>query len=306
MGSLVLAVVGLAGLSACLEPNPNLTEGGSETAGTTNETGSEAESEGQPEPCDPCELAFSTATFDAGPDGTTVEIPKPDQPNTAAIALVQVYEPGGAAALGYAIEWEESGDAYTLSLSLTDANDDSRVAGLAVVVGSASAIDSQTFDADASNCGSQQVEADNRVLVHAVETYNPDSGDVASYSGTREAGNGEDTIEYCFDNADSEGASLQVRVLSFEAGEGPVVETRDAIPVSGNGTELTEFSSLPSSAEVVHLLAVTAYDEGNNASDLGYGLDCDPSQAPYGCELSLIDFGGGAQVIAAGAAVGIP
>jgi hypothetical protein len=289
---------------ACLEPNPNATDTGGETgasAATTNGDG-----DGDIDPiCDPCDLGFETLLFEAGADGFVGQVPKPPQANSVPLALVREYVPGNSENLGYAITWAESGDSWEITVELTGAANNSRVRGVAAVLGSNSDLYVETVAVtQADGCLGATVDSlSGRAVVDVLERYSPGDDLVLSYARQATPAGDDMTVDYCVTESDTPEASLAFKVVAFELPEGvSAIEVADVTLDSG-APQSSSYGQIASYAEVLHLLGTREFDEAA-ANDLGYGIDCSTS-APFGCNFDLRGFSGGARAVVGGVIVAI-
>lgn len=297
----MLLSIAMLSTSACLEPNPYAEQGeGSESLAQTdsamNDTQSESDSDADTDspPCDPCGLAFETLSFTADEDGFVGEVPKPDQPNTAPIALIRRYDPDGGNKLGYRINWTERDEAWEIEVELLDPDNDAQLRGLAVVLGTQAELDSEVLEIDSGECAQPSVSG--AVVVESVEHYDPDGGDVLDFSRS-------DPLEYCA-SAEEGGARIDVRVLAFSPGEGPLVLPGEA-QLNTGASQVLGFEQVPEGAAVLHLISARDFNE-SSATDLGYDVDCDDGAVPYPCEFDLLSFKGGAEAAFGGVTIAIP
>lgn len=301
-GSLLLSL-------ACLEPNPNAVDTGGETGtGSTTSTNGDGDGDGDGEPsCDPCDLGFETVEFEAGPDGFVGEVPKPPQSNSVPLALVREYVAGNSDNLGYAISWDELDAAWQFTVELTGAANNSRVRGVAVVIGSNSepSVDTVTVDVD-EGCDGATIDAlDGRVLVDALERYSPQDDQVLSYARQASPDGDGMAVEYCVTKSDTNVPSLQFKLVAFALPDGVTALEMADVTLDSGAPQSSSFDQLPSQAQVVHLLGVREFDEAA-VPDLGYAIDCSTA-APFGCSFDLLGFsGGGARAVVGGVTVAIP
>jgi hypothetical protein len=285
---------------ACTEPNPFAQEaGGDSTAGES----------GDPPGCgDPaCELGLEFVEFSLqGDDTFTAELPKPAQQESVPIAAVRRYEPGQSDALGYAIEWTDNGDSWGLEVTTTGAANNSRIAGVAVVIGLGEDFPAPELHAlditTADGCGELESAAlEGRFVVDTVERYDPGGNAVFEFS--RDAELGETAwVEYCVTQPEGLDATLGIKLVAFDVPEGALAVAAGATLDSSSG-EMESFSSLGSVAQVVHLLGAQTLSEADEPS-LGFNANCDTS-APYGCNYSLSGFTAGVEVELGGAVLAI-
>jgi hypothetical protein len=289
---------------ACLEPNPNAVDTGGETdasAATTNGDG-----DGDIEPiCDPCDLGFETLVFEAGPDGFVGQVPKPPQSNSVPLALVREYVAGNSENLGYAITWAEVGDAWEITVELTGAANNSRVRGVAVVLGSNSEPSVETVAVtQADGCLGATIDAlSGRALVDVLERYSPGDDLVLSYARQASPAGDGMTVDYCVTEANTPEASLAFKLVAFELPEGVTALEIGEVTLDSGAPQSSSYGQIASHAEVLHLLGARAFDEAA-ANDLGYVIDCSTS-TPFGCSFDLQGFSGGAQAVVGGVIVAI-
>lgn len=289
---------------ACLEPNPNATDTDSETgasAATSNGDG-----DGDIEPiCDPCDLGFETLTFQAGPDGFVGQVPKPPQSNSVPLALVREYVAGNSDNLGYAITWAELDDAWEITVELTGAANNSRVRGVAVVLGSNSEPSVETVAVTgADGCVGATIDAlDGRALVDVLERYSPGDDLVLSYARQASPTGDGMTVDYCVTESDTPEASLAFKLVAFELPEGVTAIELGDVTLDSGAPKSSSYDQIASHAEVLHIIAAREFDEAA-ASDLGYAIDCSTS-APFDCGFDLLGFNGGARAVVGGVIVAI-
>lgn len=303
----------------CLEPNPNADAGGTDELGTsgeasTSESGtgesgtsdagtSETSPETSPEtgmPCDPCGLGFEVLEFEAGPDDFSAEIPKPDFAHTAPIAFVREYLPGNADELGYAISWTDVGASWQVEVALIDAAPNSRVRGVALVIGSESPPTIDELDVAAGECTSVVPPMPTQQLIESVERYDPAGGATLAYD--RQAAGG---TQYCVTTSDSPDATIGVRTIALELPEGVLLSAAaDTIFDMPGGGELS-FSEGDPSWSLAHLVGVRDFDDAS-ASDLGYVVACDSAAAPFPCSFAFDNFSSGARAVLGGHLLGVP
>jgi hypothetical protein len=295
---------------ACLEPNPNAVDAGSETgssAATTNGDGdSNGDGDGDAGPiCDPCDLGFETITFEAGPSGFVGQVPKPPQSNTVPFALVREYVAGNSENLGYEISWEEVGDAWEITVELSNAAGNSRVRGVAVVLGSTAqpTVGTQTVDGD-EGCDESTIDAlAGRTLIDVLERYDPGDDSVLSYARETSSGGDSVTVEYCVTESDTLNVSLGFKLVAFDLPEGVSALEVDDVTLDSGAPQSASYDQLPANAEVLHAIGMREFDEAA-VTDLGYGIDCSPS-APYDCNFDLRGFNDGARAVVGGVIVAI-
>lgn len=291
---------------ACLEPNPNAVETGASATSTDGVGDGDGDGEAEPDPiCDPCDLGFETLNFQAGPDGFVGQVPKPPQSNSVPLALVREYLPGNSDNLGYAITWAELDDAWEMTVELTGAANNSRVRGVAVVLGSNSEPSVETVAVTgAEGCLGATIDSlSGRALVDVLERYSPGDDLVLSYARQETPAGDGMTVDYCVTESDTPEAALAFKLVAFELPEGvSAIEIADVTLASG-APQSSSYDQIASHAEVVHLLGARELDEAA-APDLGYGIDCSTS-APFGCSFDLQGFSGGARAVVGGVIVAI-
>jgi hypothetical protein len=289
---------------ACLEPNPNAVDAGGETGSSMTTTNGDGDGDIEPI-CDPCDLGFETLAFEAGPDGFVGQVPKPPQSSSVPLALVREYVAGNSENLGYEISWAEVGDAWEITVALTGAANNSRVRGLAVVLGSNSEPSVETVAVtQADGCLGATIDAlDGRALVDVLERYSPGDDPVLSYA--REASPSGDgmTVEYCVTEAATPETSLAFKLVAFELPEGVTAVDVADITLDSGAPQSSTYGQIAAHAEVLHLLGVREFDEAA-VDDLGYAIDCSTS-APFGCSFDLLGFSGGARAVVGGVIVAI-
>jgi hypothetical protein len=302
----------------CLEPNPNADAGGTDELGTSGEGTSESGSgesgtseassgETSPDtsaetamPCDPCGLGFELIEFEAGPDDFSGEIPKPEFAHTAPIAFVREYLPGNADELGYAITWTDTGASWQVDVALIDASPNSRVRGVAVVIGSESELTIDELDVAAGECTSVEPPLPAQQLIESVERYDPAGGATLAYD--RQAGGG---TQYCVTASDAADAGIGVRTLALEIPDGVLLSAApDTIFDMAGGGELSFTAGDPSWA-LLHLVGVRDFDDAS-ASDLGYVVACETAAAPFACSFAFDNFSSGARAVLGGHLLGVP
>jgi hypothetical protein len=285
---------------ACLEPNPNAVDAGGETGATTND-------DGEPEPiCDPCDLGFETITFEAGTNGFVGQVPKPPQSNTVPLALVREYVAGNSDNLGYAISWADVGNAWELTVELTGAANNSRVRGVAAVLGSNADLTVETVTVTgADGCLGATIDAlDGRTLVDVLERYSPGDDLVLNYARQTNSAGDSVTVDYCVTASDTPEASLAFKLVAFELPPEGVTALEIAdVTLDSGAPQSTSYDQIAAHAEVLHLIGARELDE-TAATDLGYGIDCS-SAAPFGCNFDLRGFSGGARAVVGGVIVAI-
>jgi hypothetical protein len=307
---------------ACLEPNPYAVDAGSETGSSTGDgdggdgdgDGDQGEGDGDNGDgdgddggllCDPCDLGFELLDFEAGPDGFIGEVPKPDHQFTAAFALVREYVPGNSDNLGYAIDWEDLGDAWEIDVELFGAANNSRVRGVAVVLGSNDepTVDTTNVDID-EGCDNSTIDGlDGRALIDVLERYQPGDDEVFSFTRQINSAGNSTTIDYCITDSQSNVPSLRFKLVAFELPEGVTVMDMDDVTLDSNAPGSVSFGGFGNNAQVLHAIGVREFDEAA-APDLGYVIDCDEA-APFGCDFELRNFSGGARAVVGGAIVAI-
>jgi hypothetical protein len=291
---------------ACLEPNPNAVDTGGETGASTTTTNGDGDGDGGIEPiCDPCDLGFETLSFEAGPDGFVGQVPKPPQSNSVPLALVREYVAGNSDNLGYEITWDELDDAWEITVVLSGAANNSRVRGVAVVLGSNAAptVETVTVTAD-EGCDGATIDAlDGRALVDVLERYSPGDDLVLSYARqAAPAGDGM-TVDYCVTESDTPEASLAFKLVAFELPQGVTAIDIGDVTLDSGAAQSSSYGQIAAHAEVLHLTGARAFDEAS-VNDLGYAIDCSTS-APFDCSFDLLGFSGGARAVVGGVIVAI-
>jgi hypothetical protein len=285
---------------ACLEPNPNAVDAGGETGATTND-------DGEPEPiCDPCDLGFETITFEAGNNGFVGQVPKPPQSNTVPLALVREYVAGNSDNLGYAISWADVGNAWELTVELTGAANNSRVRGVAAVLGSNADLTVETVTVTgADGCLGATIDAlDGRTVVDVLERYSPGDDLVLNYARQTNSAGDSVTVDYCVTASDTPEASLAFKLVAFELPPEGVIALEIAdVTLDSGAPQSTTYDQIAAHAEVLHLIGARELDE-TAATDLGYGIDCSGA-APFGCNFDLRGFSAGARAVVGGVIVAI-
>jgi hypothetical protein len=300
-----MSLVAAASLAAtgCLEPNPNAI-GGTETS--TGDSGGTEEGGGAL--CDPCEFAFESLSFDVNAT-QTLSIPKPDRPHTVPFATITKYAPGNNAdSVGYAMAWTDVGDAYELELTLTGGSANTKVGGVAVVLGFSDELGApevQEVQVAADACGAASLSGlDGRVYLDAVERYEPGPATVLSYERTV----GGDSLEYCITQADAPEASLTYKVVMFSLPDEHVVSVEvPELELDTVTPRIAEYDDLGvdlgAATQIVHLIGARSFDEGSEPA-LGYSFTC-TAQSPFGCVYELLRFKAGARVVAGGSIIAI-
>jgi hypothetical protein len=291
---------------ACLEPNPNAAE--TDASATTTNGDGDGDGDGEPEPepiCDPCDLGFETLSFQAGPDGFVGQVPKPPQSNSVPLALVREYVPGNSDNLGYAITWAELADAWEITVELTGAANNSRVRGVAMVLGSNSEPSVETVAVTGvDGCLGATIDSlSGRALVDVLERYSPGDDLVLSYGRQATPSGDGMTVDYCVTESDTPEAALAFKLVAFELPEGVTALEIADITLDSGAPQSSSYEQIASHAEVVHLLGAREFDEAA-ANDLGYGIDCSTT-APFGCSFDLQGFSGGARAVIGGVIVAI-
>jgi hypothetical protein len=248
------------------------------------------------------DFAFNSLSFEVGAT-ETFSIPKPDQPHTVPFATITNYAPAvNAENLGYAMVWTDVGDAYELEVSLSGVTGNSKVGGVAVVLGFADELGApevQEVQVTADNCGSVSLaDLGDRVMLDAVERYEPGAATQLSYARTAGA-----SLEYCVTGADAPEASLAYKVVMISLPEGVVSLEVPELVLSSNMGMSADYSQLGTATQIVHLIGARSFDEGSEPS-LGYQFICS-AQSPFGCDYDLIRFKTGAQVVAGGSIIAI-
>lgn len=291
--------------AACLEPNPNAEEagdtGGSSDSAATDPTTDTTDSGGPS--CDPCDFLFESVEFDAI-NSETVSIPKPDLPHTAPFATVTNYAPGNNAdSLGYALTWTDVGDAYELDISLSGASGNSRVSGVALVLGFSEVLGApevQEIEVAADTCEPVSIDGlGDRVYIDAVERYEPGGATVLSYARSVDAG----SLEYCVTESDAAEASLTYKLVTFALPEEAVALEIPELELDSDVQQSADYPELGAASQIVHLIGARTFDEGV-APSLGYDFACS-AQAPYGCSFELLRFNAGARAVAGGSIIAI-
>lgn len=312
LSALVLVV------SACLEPNPNADaetgadevdatsgESGSETgtgsAGETTSDTSDTTSDETGMPCDPCGLGFEVLEFEAGPDDFVGEVPKPDFAHTAPIAFVREYLPGNADELGYAITWTDAGASWQVEVALLDAAPNSRVRGVALVLGSDEAPTIHELEAGMGECAGAPFEpANDRRMFESVERYDPAGGAVLAF-----AKQFSDTLDYCVTAADSPEATIGAKLVELTIPPGVVVAgTPDVVLDMATGGS-AYFSEGDPTWAMIHLVGLREFDD-QAASDLGYTIACSTGSMPFPCDFEFDGFSAGARAVLGGDLLAIP
>jgi hypothetical protein len=281
---------------ACTEPNPLAQEAG-------------ADETGEPPGCnDPAAcLGLEYVTFSVhGDDVFTTSIPKPPQQETVPIATVRRYENGQSDNLGYAIVWTDNGDSWELEVTTTNAANNSRVEGVAAVIGLGANFDPPEMHelqiTTADGCGQlTSTPLDGRFFIDAVERYQPGDAAVFDYSRTANVG---DTaaIEYCVTQPDNLEASIGVKLVAFDVPEGALALAAAATLDSGAGA-MESFGELGTVSDVLHLVGAHARSEAA-APQLGYQFTCNTAP-PYACNYTVADFTDGAVIEVGGAVLAI-
>lgn len=302
--------------TGCLEPNPNAV-GETQASGTSDtstsdtstsdtSTGDSSET-GSGAICDPCGFAFESLAFEVGAT-ETISIPKPDRPHTVPFATITNYAPANNAnSLGYAMAWTDAGDTYELKLTLTGNTGNTKVGGVAVVLGFSDELGApevQEVQVAADGCEAVSLDGlGDRVYLDAVERYEPGSATVLNYARTASAGA---SLEYCVTQADAPEASLTYKVVMFSVPEGvvsldvPEVDLDSGAPVSADYGDL---GADLGAAQLIHLIGARSFDEASEPS-LGYQIACS-AQSPFGCTYELLRFKAGARVVAGGSIIAI-
>ena len=306
-------------LAGCLEPNPYLELADTSSTGdpstTGDPTGDPGTSDTTGDPVGPCpdpdlclgveQLEFSLQ----GNDSFTAELPKPaGAASTAPIASVRRYQPGQSETVGWAVSWTESATSWTVEITVSGAAPNSRVAGVAAVLGFGAGLSAPTVErrtvTTADGCVQLPVTGDDAsVVVDAVERYAP--GDAAVFEFSRaelvEAG-AVTAIEYCVTQPEQLDAELGVTLLRFELGDnGSLAPIATTLADGQAGSD--SFTELGQASEVVHLVGARALGEAA-APDLGWSFDC-ASSAPFACDYALVNASPGVTVEAGGAALAI-
>jgi hypothetical protein len=286
----------------CLEPNPNVDAGGTAASATTGDGDGDGE---PPRICDPCDLGFETTTFQAGPDGFVGQVPKPPQSSSVPFVLVREYVAGNSSNLGYAVTWAEVGDAWEFTITLTGAANNSRVRGVAAVLGSNDDLSVETVAVTgADGCLGATIDAlDGRAVIDVLERYSPGDDLVLNYA--REASSTGDsvTVDYCVTASDTPEASLAFKLVAFDLPEGVTALEIPDVTLDSGTPQSTSYNQFATNAEVLHVLGARELDE-TAANDLGYTLDCSGA-APFGCNFDLLGFSDGARVVVGGVIVAI-
>lgn len=298
--------VGVCLTAACLEPNPNAIDAGlDEDSGDVDETSdegttdsSESETGGS---CDPCSLGFEIVDFDATGDGFSAEVPKPAFANTTPLALIRRYRPGNADALGYAIAWTETDSAWTIDVQMFDAAPNSRLEGLAVVIGSDEPATVELLEPTTTDCATAILDATDALILQSVEAYQPNAGEVLDFTGS---GDGSGDLEWCITEATDAGASMRVRAIAVPFAAPVVAELADPVTVDNGAGGSASFDALPADSEVLQAIGLRRFEE-SASPDLGYAIACQAT-APYTCQIDAESFSGGAEFEVAGAAIAIP
>lgn len=292
---------------ACTEPNPYAQESSDDaTTGEPGETGTET---GDPPGCgDPaCELGLEVIEFSLqGDDSLTTSIPKPADQVSVPIAAVHRYDPGQSNNFGYAIAWTDEGDSWGLEISVAGAAPNSRLSGVAAVIGLGSdfaAPELHELEVTTSQaCAQLETDPlDGRIYIDTVERYEPGDADVFEFSRTENVGETAQ-IEYCVSQPDDLEGLIKVKLIAFDLPEGALAEQVTAVLDSSNGG-MASFGSLGDTTEIVHLLGARALSEASEPG-LGYAIDC-AAQAPYACSYGLQGFKDGAAVEVGGAVLAI-
>jgi hypothetical protein len=297
-----LVWIGALALVGCLEPNPYADGGdtGTSTSNTSTSNTSAGTDTGTPPPSD---FAYEVLAFEAGPDGFSGSLAKPDQPNVVALAVIDDYSPRNAQALGYAVELTDNGGSYDVSVTIDGADNNSRVRGRAIALGFAAAPQLETIELTGpGDCASQLVAGP--ATVDAVQAYGPNGGVELSYARTATASGDGVTVEYCITAASDPGASLRVALLGFSPPDGVSAHAADDVVIDSQTPQAISFPQIDAAAEVLHLVSAHALDEAA-ANDLGYTIAC-ASTAPFACSVDLSGFAPGVQVRAGGLTIAVP
>jgi hypothetical protein len=298
-------VLTLAWALACTEPNPYAQESGADESSTTGEPTETGDPPGCGDPA--CELGLAFVEFSLmGNDSFTAQIPKPPQQESVPIASVRRYDPGQSETLGFAIEWTDGGDSWDLEVTTTGAANNSRVSGVAMVIGLGEDFSAPELHelaiTTADGCGELETSAlDGRFFVDTVERYEPGEAAVFEFSRTAEIGETA-RIEYCVTQPEGLDATLGVKLVAFDVPEGALALAAAATLDSGAGA-MESFAELGDVSEVVHLIGAQALSEANEPG-LGFTANCN-TQAPYACNYTLSGFTSGVAVELGGAVVAI-
>jgi hypothetical protein len=301
-----VAALVLAAL-ACTEPNPYAQESGADA--NTGDGDGDGDGDGEPPGCgEPaCSLGLARVSFSLqGNDSFSAQIPKPAEQASIPIAAVQRYEPGQSETLGYAIAWTDNGDSWGLEVTTSGAAANSRVAGVAAVIGLGADFPPPELHeleiTTADGCGQLSTTAlAGRVFVDTVERYEP--GEAAVFEFARTASVGETaTVEYCVTQPDSLDASLKIKLVAFDLPDG-ARSAAAAATLSSNASRNQSFTELGTVSELVHLTGAHGLNESSVPS-LGYRIDC-ATQSPYACSYDLVGFKAGAKVEVGGVVLAI-
>ncbi|HLT38551.1 MAG TPA: hypothetical protein VK034_19825 [Enhygromyxa sp.] len=291
---------------ACTEPNPYAQEAGAdstETGADSTETGDDPPGCGDPA----CELGLELVTFSLqGDDTFTAQIPKPAEQDTVPIAAIRRYAPGQSETFGFAIDWTDDGDSWGLEVTTSGAAANSRIEGVAVVIGLGEDFPAPELHeleiSTADGCGELETDAlDGRFFVDTVERYDPGGAEVFEFSRTATVGETA-AVEYCVSQPEQLDATLGVKLIAFSVPEGALAVAAGAVLDSGGGAN-ESFGSLGNVDEVVHLIGARALSEASEPA-LGYAVECSTTP-PYECSYDLLGFSGGAAVEVGGAAIAI-
>jgi hypothetical protein len=288
---------------ACLEPNPHAQDAG-------NEPG-DGDTTGEPSCAPECNLGFELLEFSIqGGSPFTAQIPKPPQAHTVPIAAIHRYAPGQSNELGYAVAWTDNGSSYGLEITITGSHPNSRLAGIAVVLGLGSDFPApEVHELEVTTeQGCAQISTAalaGRAWFDLVQRYDAGGAAVFDYSRTATVGDAA-TVEYCVSSPEEidgevDGA-IAVKLIAFDVPEGasviPVEATIDSGASAGDS-----FGELGSVAKIAHLLGGRAFSEASQPS-LGYLIDC-ATQAPYACSYEITNFSAGAAIDVGGVVLAI-
>jgi hypothetical protein len=319
-------------LHACLEPNPNAIEVSTSDTAVETTTGDGDDEVGDPSegspaddgpvddgpvddgpvddgPVDDGELAFESITFQSKADGFTGQIPKPNQAHVVPLVLIHEYRPGQSDKLGYAAHWTDLGDAYEIEVVLTGATPDSRVRGVAAVLGMAQAPEVATVTVAATDpCVGVTFDViPGRAFIDTIERYEPGEDLVLGYERHVSPGGEAEgsTIEYCITASDTPEASLTYKRVGFDVPDDVIALVVPGLTLDSPMQQSDSYDSLGADDQVLHLIGAQAFDEVA-ANDLGYTIDCNQNSPPYGCKFDLTNFAPGARVVAGGLILAIP
>ena len=291
---MIFLAFGVLVTSACLEPNPNALDAGDGEVETSDASAGSSDTNADTGGCTDCDFAMESVEFDVN-NSDTITIPKPDMPHTAPIAAVSRYAPAkGATTMGYTLSFSDAGDAYELSIELNGDSGNSRVEGVAVVIGLSDALGApqiEDLEIPADGCASSSVAASgDTILLDVISSYEPADGDDLSYARTVSGG----APEYCVTRASEGAATLGVRLISFPAPAGATIFTTPDTVLDADNAEDVDYPEVGASSQIAYLIGARAYDE-ELAEDLGYRADCQPDP-PYGCHYDVSEFEDGASV----------